>query len=248
MKPWLLGPFYLSSILLVGACLPSNPPENLPSPVPLPEPDYRLPADPPIPELDQPLPEGSERVPLPRLARQYQRELTILAQREFGLGAPVALLAGQVHQESAWREDVATGLVRSSAGAEGLTQFMPATARWITERYPDLGTAEPYNPLWSLRAMVRYDKHLYDRGRGHTECDKWWWTTRAYNGGEGHLVNEGKNAEDSHDRHSLAEVCGTARRAKSHCRENLGYPRNITGKWEPLYLSAGWRGSRTCTG
>jgi hypothetical protein len=247
VKPWVLGPVYLAALLLLGACW-SGPVEDLPSPIPLPEPEYQLPADPPIPELEQPLPEGAERVPLPRLARQHQRELTILAQREFGLGAPVALLAGQVHQESGWRDDVATGLVRSSAGAEGLTQFMPATAKWIVERYPDLGTAEPFNPLWSLRAMVRYDKHLYDRARGHTECDKWWWTLRSYNGGEGHLVNEGKNAEDSYDRHSLAEACGTARRAKLHCRENLGYPRNITERWEPLYLSAGWRGSRTCTG
>jgi len=182
------------------------------------------------------------------LARQHQRDLTILAQREFGLGAPVALLAGQVHQESAWREDVATGLVRSSAGAQGLTQFMPATASWISERYPDLGKAEPFNPLWSLRAMVRYDKHLYDRAKGHTECDKWYWVTRAYNGGEGHLKWEGENAEDMLDRHSLADVCGTARRSARHCAENVGYPQRITERWQPLYLQAGWRGEPTCTG
>ena len=246
MKPWTLGPLYLTVLLLLGACW--VPVEDLPSPIPLPEPEYQLPQSPEIPELEQPLPEGAERVPVPRLARQYQRELTILAQREFGLGAPVALLAGQVHQESAWRDDVATGLVRSSAGAQGLTQFMPGTAKWIVERYPDLGTAEPFNPLWALRAMVRYDRHLYDRAKGNTECDKWWWTLRSYNGGEGHMRLESANAADPLDRASVDAECGTARRAKLHCKENLGYPQKITERWEPLYLSAGWRGSKTCTG
>jgi soluble lytic murein transglycosylase-like protein len=246
VKPWTLGPLYLTVLLLLGACW--VPVEDLPSPIPLPEPEYQLPQSPEIPELEQPLPEGAERVPVPRLARQYQRELTILAQREFGLGAPVALLAGQVHQESAWRDDVATGLVRSSAGAQGLTQFMPGTAKWIVERYPDLGTAEPFNPLWALRAMVRYDRHLYDRAKGNTECDKWWWTLRSYNGGEGHMRLESANAADPLDRASVDAECGTARRAKLHCKENLGYPQKITERWEPLYLSAGWRGSKTCTG
>lgn len=204
------------------------PPEHIPSPVPVFEVEH------------EPL--------TPRLARQHQRDLTLFAQREFGLGAPVALLAGQVHQESAWREDVATGLVRSSAGAEGLTQFMPATAKWISERYSDLGPAEPFNPLWSLRAMVRYDRHLYDRSMGHTPCDQWHWTLRSYNGGEGHLKTEGANAQDINDRQALADACGTARRSVRHCPENLGYPKRITERWEPLYLSAGWRGSATCPG
>jgi hypothetical protein len=240
---WVLIPVYL----LLSACTPTEPLDNLPSPIPLPEVFAPEPTLPSIPELDQEPPADIIHI-TPRLSRQYQRELTIFAQREFGLGAPVALMAGQVHQESGWREEVATGLVKSSAGAEGLTQFMPATAKWISERYPELGSAEPFNPVWSLRAMVKYNKHLYDRGRGHTECDRWWWTLRSYNGGEGHLIAEGRNATDDLDRNSLADACGTARRAKLHCKENVGYPKRITERWEPLYLSAGWRGEQTCRG
>jgi soluble lytic murein transglycosylase-like protein len=249
VRVWLLSPLYLLAVLIVPlvACVPDEPPAAPPDPLAI-EPPVVEPATPV--QTPQPTPAAHpEPMPqTPRLARVHQRDLTILAQREFGLGAPVALMAGQVHQESAWREDVATGLVRSSVGAQGLTQFMPSTAAWISERYPDLGAAEPFDPVWSLRAMVRYNRHLYDRSRGHTECDKWWWTLRAYNGGEGHLRTEGANATDIEDRHALAAACGTARRSATHCPENLGYPQRITERWEPIYLRAGWRGEATCTG
>jgi soluble lytic murein transglycosylase-like protein len=183
---------------------------------------------------------------VPRLALVHQRQLTKIAQQEMGLGAPVALFAAQIHQESAWREDVATGIKKSTAGAEGLAQFMPATAKWISELYPALGAAEPYNPAWSFRAMVKYDNWLYQRVKGHTTCDKWWFALRSYNGGLGHLQNESKNAADALDRHSVEQACGTARRSVKHCPENTEYPKRIIERWEPIYLSSGWRGSATC--
>jgi hypothetical protein len=94
---------------------------------------------------------------VPASAEHYRRELTRIAQQEMGLGAPVALFAAQIHQESSWRSTA------NSPYAEGLTQFTPATAKWISEIYPDLGTVAPYSASWAMRAMVRYDLHILAR-------------------------------------------------------------------------------------
>ncbi len=44
----------------------------------------------------------------------------------WGLNAPVSVFAAQIHTESWWRNDTVSG-----AGAQGLAQFMPSTARWL---------------------------------------------------------------------------------------------------------------------
>jgi len=241
MKPAILSPVYLGGLLLLGACW--APVEDLPSPVPLPEPEYSLPQSPSIPELDQMPPADLPTVPLPRLANAYRRDLTRVVQQEWGLSGNVALHAAQIHQESAWKADA-----KSWAGAEGLAQFMPGTAKWISEAHPDLGPATPYSPEWSMRAQSKYNKHLLDRVVGHTDCDRWWHTLRSYNGGLGHLRAESANAIDPLDRASVDATCGTARRAVKHCAENLGYPRRILLDLEPRYLAHGWPGRATCTG
>lgn len=180
---------------------------------------------------------------VPRAAKHYQRTLTKVIVQEWGAGGSAARAAAQIHQESAWREGA-----RSWAGAEGWAQFMPATARWIAEIYPDLGPAQPYSVAWAFRAMARYDGHLFARTLGHTHCDRWWATLRAYNGGLGHLRAEARQADDPFDRDSVAAACGSARRSAVHCPENTGYPERILQRWEPVYLAAGWRGRPTCAG
>ena len=181
------------------------------------------------------LPVGATSAP-PTTAYQYQRTLTREAQRAWGLGAPVARLAAQIHQESGWRADA------KSAYAGGLAQFTPDTAAWIAQTYPKdfAGVVDPYSPAWALRAVAVYDKHLYDRTKGHTECDRWWFTLRGYNGGAGHVAAESRKAVDPLDRTSVDAACGTARRSAKHCPENLGYPRKILLRWEPMYYADGW--------
>ncbi|WP_163769991.1 transglycosylase SLT domain-containing protein, partial [Proteus mirabilis] len=71
------------------------------------------------------------------------------ARLEWGLSAPVADFAAQLHQESGWRPDAI-----SPAGAQGLAQFMPATADWISQLIPMLSSREPFNPAWAIRALV----------------------------------------------------------------------------------------------
>jgi soluble lytic murein transglycosylase-like protein len=76
---------------------------------------------------------------IPAQANTYRARLTREARAAWGLEAPGALFAAQVHQESGWREDA-----RSLVGALGLAQFMPGTAAWIARLYPtDLGDAAP---------------------------------------------------------------------------------------------------------
>jgi len=171
----------------------------------------------------------------PRTALHYQRDLTREARAVWGLSAPVPVFAGQIHQESAWREDA-----RSPVGAQGLAQFMPATAKWMSEIYPSsLGAAQPYNPGWAIRAMVRYDDWLMRRVVGHTACDRWWAVLRSYNGGLGHWQAESRNALDRLDRRSVDRWCGSTRRAAVHCRENLDYPDRIMLRHQPRYAAWG---------
>ena len=185
--------------------------------------------------------------PIPLEAQKHQRELTRVIQQEWGLGGSAARAAALIHQESAWRPEVGDGTVTSWAGAQGYAQFMPSTAGWISELYPDLGPPAPFTANWSMRAMARYTGWLFARTEGHTHCDHWHFVLRAYNGGLGHLRAESRNATDPLDRVSVDATCGTARRAEVHCAENLGYPRRILIDLEPRYLKAGWSGRPTCS-
>ncbi|MDF5986511.1 lytic transglycosylase domain-containing protein [Pseudomonas aeruginosa] len=121
---------------------------------------------------------------IPTAAEQYRRTLVRSAHAGWGLSAPIATFAAQVHQESRWRADA-----RSPVGAQGLAQFMPGTAEWIAGLYPAaLGANQPFNPGWALRALVTYDRWLYDRNQASSECDRWAFVLSAYNGGQGWVI------------------------------------------------------------
>src|SRR4051812_12180397 len=63
-------------------------------------------------------------------------------------GIPVNVFERQIQQESGFNPNA-----RSSAGAEGIAQFMPATARGF-------GLKDPFDPVASLDAAARYDSNL----------------------------------------------------------------------------------------
>ena len=173
---------------------------------------------------------------VPSDALRYRSLLVRTAHMTWGLDAPVAVFAAQVHQESAWRPDAV-----SHVGAQGLAQFMPATTRWIADLHPALASQQPYSPAWALQALVTYDRWLYDRAPAHyTPRDRMWVALRAYNGGLGHWQREA--ASTGLSRPSRAQVdaaCGKARRAAVHCKENLGYPHRILVVIQPRYLQWG---------
>lgn len=176
---------------------------------------------------------------IPHAAEQYRRTLVRAAHAEWGLHAPIATMAAQVHQESAWRPNA-----RSPVGAQGLAQFMPATADWMAELYPNsLGPAQPYNPGWALRAMVQFDRWLYERNQAISECERWAFVLAGYNGGNG-WVNRDRRLASAKGADQLAWFGHVERhnsgRSASNFRENRHYPRAILLRWEPLYAAAGW--------
>jgi len=89
---------------------------------------------------------------VPAAALTWQRTLIREAQSTIGVSAPAATLAGQLHQESGWRSDA-----RSAVGAQGLAQFMPATAEWIAQVKPKrLSPVNPLDPRWSIMAQMEF--------------------------------------------------------------------------------------------
>lgn len=175
---------------------------------------------------------------IPAQAEQYRRVLVRAAHAEWGLDAPVATLAAQVHQESRWRADA-----RSPAGALGLSQFMPGTAEWISGLYPAaLGANQPLNPGWALRALVTYDRWLYSRNQATSECHRWGFVLAAYNGGQG-WVNRDRRLASASGADQLAWFGGVERfnagRSAAAFKENRDYPRLILLRYERLYSEWG---------
>jgi len=175
---------------------------------------------------------------VPQAAAQYRAELVRTARVVWGLEAPVATFAAQIHQESGWRREAVSGV-----GAAGLAQFMPATSQWIAGLAPALKANQPFSPSWAIRALVTYDQYLYERTPvAYLPHDRMWVALRGYNGGLGHWQAEARNAARGPgvpDRAAVDAACGTARRAKLHCAENLGYPRRILLELQPRYASWG---------
>lgn len=86
------------------------------------------------------------------------------------------LVAAQIYQES--RFDPAR---RSWAGAQGLFQIMPATAR-------DLGIRDPRDPEQSIRGGLEYMQRLFDHYRDVPDpVERYRFALAAYNTGLGHV-------------------------------------------------------------
>ncbi|WP_420029776.1 transglycosylase SLT domain-containing protein [Pseudomonas putida] len=185
------------------------------------------------------------RADIPAEAQQYRRELTRIAQAEWGLDAPVATFAAQVHQESRWRLNA-----KSPVGAQGLGQVMPTTAVWLAELFPDtLGNVQPFNSTWSLMALVSYDRWLVDRIKGRNACERHAMVLSSYNGGLGWLIRDRKLAS-AKGADPLAWFGSIERfnagRSAAAFRENRGYPRLILKTFEAQYIADGW-GNGVCS-
>lgn len=178
---------------------------------------------------------------IPRECLKYRRDLVRNAREVFGMDAPVATLAAQMRQESGCRADA------KSAYASGLTQFTPDTSTWISGLYPELAGGVPLNPSWALRAQARYMDRLVDRANGATACDAWWFGLWGYNGGEGWVQRDKRMAAaaGADPRRHVAVEPFNAGRAPAMFRENRGYPVAIIGRWQPLFVAAGW-GAGSC--
>lgn len=175
---------------------------------------------------------------VPREALEFRRDLIRETRFKWGLNGPSASFAAQIHQESRWNAGA-----RSRVGAQGLTQFMPATAKWISEFDPQLAQNTPYNPQWAIRALVTYNKYLWDRVDAVNDCERLAFAMAAYNGGLGWTFK----------RKAIAEISGVSPKrcfnqacdinpgiTPANQRENQEYPRRILLKHEPMYVTAGF--------
>ena len=175
---------------------------------------------------------------IPSTAAHYRSDLIRCARVEWGLSAPTATFAAQVHQESLWNPNA-----RSQVGATGLAQFMPSTARWLPEVAPQTGEPMPLNPGWALRALAAYDLFLWRRASARSDCHRMAMTLSAYNGGLGWLNRDKRLAvrQDLDPLQWWGQVeTVNAGRAGWAWRENRGYPRRILHQLEPVYEAAGW--------
>ncbi|MFN3879817.1 MAG: transglycosylase SLT domain-containing protein [Nitrincola lacisaponensis] len=175
---------------------------------------------------------------IPHSAHQHRNDLTRQARLIWGLNAPVALFAAQIHQESAWQLRAV-----SPAGAQGLAQFMPATAAWMPDIDSSLANPQPFNPTWSFRALARYNHWHYQRIAADTDCDRWAFTLSAYNGGLGWVLRDkAKAAENGHSRNRYWDHTEryNAGRSAANYRENRDYVQRIIHRHQSHYLTAGW--------
>lgn len=92
-------------------------------------------------------------------------------------GLPTNLLARLLQQESSYKKDIINGTRRSSAGAIGIAQFMPATAKQFG--------IDPTNPWQSIDAAGKYLGQLYK------QFGSWDKALAAYNWGQGNVSRKG---------------------------------------------------------
>ena len=109
-----------------------------------------------------------------------------------------SLIEAMVWQESRWRHDAV-----SPAGAQGLAQLMPETAR-------ELGV-DPRDPFANLEGGARYLRAQLDRFDGDLEL-----ALAAYNAGPGRVERAGGIPRIRETQHYVAAIMG---RLADHSRE-----------------------------
>lgn len=185
----------------------------------------------------------SRKTAIPEVPPLYRLMVEREAADVWGIHAPTARIAAQIHAESLWRPRAA------SKYAHGMAQFTPATAQWIADKFPDkLRGFDPWDPAQAVRAMVIYDHWLTGRNPGATECDTWAFGLSAYNGGEGWLRRDRRLAEAAGNDASVwfGNVEQHTARAGWARRENRTYVSRILLSLEPAYHAAGWSGAPVC--
>lgn len=118
--------------------------------------------------------------------------------------------------------------VRSSVGARGVMQLMPATFREVASRNPDLKTID--DPEMNIAAGIAYDRSLWTRWEGDVaETDRGRFMVASYNAGRGTLLSAQRQAQaralDPRAWPSIETVAPEVPRWRH--AETLGYVRRI---------------------
>jgi soluble lytic murein transglycosylase-like protein len=183
--------------------------------------------------------EESVKVPgIPELAYALKRNLIGEIRFWWGFDTRTTVFFSQVHQESRWDPEA------KSKYASGLAQFTPSTAEWISKLYPkDLGDNNPLDSKWALRALVRYDKLLFDGATyAASNTDRWSFALSGYNGGAG-WVKKDRALTTNAGRDPNRWACNVehhSSRADWAIKENRDYIVKILSKWFSLYEKGGF--------
>ena len=179
---------------------------------------------------------GGAEGAVPQRAAAFRPAIVRSAQFHFGIPAPVPALAAQVMQESAFDPNA-----RSPAGAAGLAQFMPATAKRVGE---EIGApAAPLSPGWAIYAQHYYMAHLLDSIDYPRECDQWGAALSSYNGGLRWHDRRREIAKRPNDFWNSVRVVNPGITAGNQ-RENEDYPVRVLRYWQPQFAS--WGGRLLC--
>lgn len=116
----------------------------------------------------------------------------LIASAEQRHGIPSMMLARLLYQECRWREDIISGRLTSPAGAVGIAQFMPATAR-------ELGI-DPLDVAQAIDGAGRYLASLYRK------FGRWTEALAAYNWGQGNVARKGLGAAPAETRAYYSEI------------------------------------------
>lgn len=169
----------------------------------------------------------------PETALKYRSVLTREAHSAVGLDAPIPMFAAQIEQESGWRPNVTAW-----DNGRGLAQFMDGTANDIYRLYPELGKPMPYSPLWAIRALIKYDLHIYNRVKGDDECHKWGAALKGYNAGYGYVLQAQKKSQTPGIWFGATEYVKTSQSA-TNFEYSRTYPRKILFQRQQNYANWG---------
>lgn len=118
--------------------------------------------------------------------------LATIRNAEIQYSLPENMLARLLYQESHYRPEIINGTKKSSAGALGIAQFMPATAK-------EMGI-DPLDPNQAIPAAAKYLKGLYNR------FGNWQEALAAYNWGQGNVSRKGIDQAPTETRNYFSEI------------------------------------------
>jgi len=170
---------------------------------------------------------GNEKVS--RWASDVKRE----SQFVYGINAPVAMFLAQIKQESGGDEKVT-----ASDGGMGLTQFMKGTVEQVVRSYPELGPSNPYNPVWAIRAQIRFMGWIKARVKGANDCEKFGAAFKGYNAGLGYAQRAQKKSDTPDIWFGKTEYINPGQSPKNFLYSQK-YARWILFKWQPQFATFG---------
>lgn len=149
---------------------------------------------------------GSGGLNLEAVPAEYRDALAAAAGRCEAVSGPV--LAAQIEAESGWNPAAV-----SSAGAQGISQFMPSTWQTWGKDYSGDGTADPFDPTDAIGSQADYMCHLSGWVQGQLDAgtltgDPLQLTLAAYNAGPGTVQRAGGIPAISETRTYVGRILG----------------------------------------